>query len=740
MSQADWNDRSDPQQGSDPVLDIDIRALWSALLRRLWVIVACVVLAVGATAAYTFSETPLYTATTNVLIDTRENRVVDIEAVMSGLPGDTNAIDTEVRVIRSPALAERVVDKLNLIQDPEFNGTLRPPQFSLRGWIRSFFAEPPAPVPEEIRREQIREAVIQGVLGRLQVRRDALTYVIQISFVSESAAKSAKIANAFADAYLVDQLEAKFEATQRANDWLAQRLEDLREQVTAAERAVELFRSENDLLKTGSVTLNEQELSNLNAQLILQRTNLAEKEARLQQVRDLVRRGGNLETVAEAIDSTVISSLRQQQAQVIRRRADLESRYGPRHPEMIKVQRELRDLNTQITQEVQRIIASLENEVDIARQRVRSLEENLAELEVENTQDNQALVQLRQLQREAEASRTLYESFLTRFKETSQGGAFQQADARVIAEAKAPNVPSSPRKGLNLVLGTMLGGVVGLGFAFLLERLDNGFRSAPQVERALGLPVLSSVPLLQKGTMKVKGKVLSPQDYLLHKPFSSYSEAFRSLRTAIDLSDVDNPPRSVLFTSSMPSEGKTTSSISYARSLARAGVPTILIDGDLRHSSVSKRMGLTPEAGVVEVISGAVPLERALIRDEASGLYILPVAKRPANPQDLIGSKAFRGLMEKLSSQFGAIIVDSAPILPVSDTRLLATLVDRVVFAVRWEETPRDAVQAAAKELSNSHARIAGVILTQVDLRKQSRYGYGDVTYYYGQYGRYYTE
>jgi capsular exopolysaccharide synthesis family protein len=283
--------------------------------------------------------------------------------------------------------------------------------------------------------------------------------------------------------------------------------------------------------------------------------------------------------------------------------------------------------------------------------------------------------------------------------------------------------------------------VLGVGAAFLIETLDNGFATGSQIEQTLGLAHIGTIPHLDRTSAKIDGKVLKPQDYVLAKPFSSFAEGFRGLRTSILLSNVDNPPRIVLFTSSLPNEGKTTSSICFARMAAVSGVKTILIDVDLRHPSVADSLMLDHQVGLIEVLAGTASPQEAIVRDAASGLDLITLPKSASNIQDLLNSEALRGLLKRLAAEYELIVLDSPPVLPVADARILSQIADKTVFVVRWQETAREAAVSAIKSLRSAQADIAGSLLAQVDLDKQRRYGYyGSDVYYYGKYKKYYDD
>ncbi|MEQ8747394.1 polysaccharide biosynthesis tyrosine autokinase [Pyruvatibacter sp.] len=729
----EYPQRRDADQDEDL---IDIRALINVLRRRMGVIAGSVLLITGITLLVVFQLTPLYTASAQILIDPREQQVVDIEAVMSGLPPDSAAIDSEVEVLRSRTLAARAVEQLELVNDPEFNSVLREPGMMASLDPRSWFAsENNVPAEDQARIELNR--VIDALQSRLSVSRRGLTYVISISFTSEDAVKATKVVNTIADLYVLEQLEAKYEATKRANDWLNGRLTELRGEVRAAQEAVEIYRRDNDLVASSGVTVNEQQLAELNGQLILARADLAEREAKFRRYRELLRSGSGADTLADVLQSPVIAQLRQQEAEVTRRLAELSSRYGDRHPEMIKVRAERRDLAVAIDREVGRTVANVENEVEVTRTRVASLQNSLNELQGRSGEGGLKEVRLRELESDAEAVRTLYESFLERFKQTTEQTSLQEADSRILSEATVPNAPSYPNKTLFLALALVGSGMVGVGLAFALEQLDDAFSNVAQLEKALGLPHLASVPEVS-GDLTSRGPIKAPFDVILKKPLSAYSEAFRALRSGIALSDVDNPPQVVLVTSALPGDGKTTTAISLARAADAAGIRTVLVDCDLRRPTVHKSFGVTPEAGIVEVLAGQADLESVLLQDPQSSLQILPVRSGAANPPDLLGSNHMANLLKRLRGDFDLVILDSAPVLPVVDSRVLSRLSDKVVFVVAWRNTPRDAAGNAVRDLRDYGADIAGVLFERLDLKKQQRYSYGDSGYYYGRYSKYY--
>ncbi len=692
--------------------------------------------------------TPIYTGTVELIVDPRQQQVVDIESVLSGLPPDSAVVDTEVQIIGSHALAARLVEDLDLMADGEWNSQVSDESNGPLSWIRNagsaVFGLLRALVPSEAQQLQTpedmlrteRESTINTLRNAVEVRRSGLTHVILVSVKSERSEQAALLANGLADLYLVDQLEAQFEATELANNWLSDRLGNLAERVQAGERAVELYRAEEGLLDANGTTLTQQQIIDLNGQLIILRADLTEREARLAAARRQLSGGGNGEAVIEVLSSDVVRDLRNQQSEVLREKADLSSRYGDRHPEIQRVQREIADLGTALNREIRRIVSGLESEVSVARQQLSSLESSVENQRGELIRNNTAMVRLRELQREAETDRALYDSFLTRFKQTNEAASLQQADARIISRASIPINPSFPSLSLAGLLALMLAGMAGTSAVFIAEMLETGLRGAEDVERELGMPLLTSIPKLPKE--RASGR--QPADYIAEVPLSGFAEAFRALRASVTYSNLDRETKTVIVTSALPNEGKTAAAHCLAQISQLLGAKTILLDCDLRRHILTQNIGEQRKFGLLEVLAGEIPLDNALITDPKTGLDILPVASAHQTPRDVFGSDQMQSLQAQLRTRYDFIVIDTAPLLAVTETRTLAATADAVIMLARWNKTHRKAVKSAVDILTAAHAPIAGVALSLVDMDAQGRYGNGDTGYFYNSYKNYYAE
>ena len=699
-------------------------------------------------ALITLQAQAMYTSAASVMIDIQEQSPIDFQSVFAGNPPDASVIETEVEIIRSRALTDKVVEKLELVQDPEFNLGLQEPGTidMIKSWISALVPKSLVAEEEEIQHEQfVKDSVADQVRRSLNVYRRGNTYVLNVEFKSYSPEKAAQIANAFADNYLVEQLETKFESTSRVNGWLNQRLEELRNEVRTTEEAVEVYRTNSGLLSAQGSSLSEQQISDLNAQLIVQTSNYEEVKSRLQSVQAQVARGVPPDSIAEVLASPVVAELRRQQAEVVRRKAELSSRYGPRHPDVLEVDRESADIDAQIRLEIDRIVANLQSEVGIAQQKVRTIEQGLARLRSTLSSNNRSLVRLRELEREAAASRTLYENFLEQFKQTNNQEEITEANARVISRAVVPSSQSSPNTPFNIIMGCILGVIFGFGAIVFAEMLDRGLSTGADVEREADVNFIASIPELDSGFIGFIRRILRqrtvPSRYIIDNPLSLIAESFRTLRSTILLSQTaaGDPPKIVAVTSALPGEGKTTVVQSIGCVSAMSGSKTILIDCDLRLRQLSKNFDDRPRTGIVKYLKGSVPLKDVIVTDKETSCDYILNNENEYTHKDLFSSEQFGTLLNELRRKYDLIIIDTAPVLMVADTRTIANLADSVVLAARWRHTNANAVRMAAEILRKVQANIIGSVLTRVNFRSRANYGDGDYSYYARQYGSYYS-
>jgi polysaccharide biosynthesis transport protein len=723
---------------------IEIHRIAVALRRRLKYFIAVCSIVFAAAAVLTFMQTPMYTATARVLIDQRKQEVTKEETVLSGLPDDSSVVDTEVEILRSRSIAEKVAQNLHLDNDAYFK-----PVSSATSLLQTLIhrlspSSTSAARPDPVRQHQ---HLIDDVLAGLDVERSGETFIIDVNYEFPDPYKAAAIANAFAQAYLEDQLEAKDAATKRATDWLKSRLESLREDSLRAQTAVEAYKKAHNLLVVqgttltdqgtvyNTTTLADQEITSLDQQLVLARADEAAEWSRYQTAQSQLAHGSTGEDVGEALNSPVVQALRAQRALASQKVADMEGRYGDRHPDLLKAKRELADVDNQIHDEIQRIISNLEAQAKQTSGRVSSLQADLDRLRGELAKNNEAGVGLAVLIRNADAASALYQSFLDRVKETSAQEGMEPSDARVVSAAMLPTAASAPRKALDLALGALIALVLASAAVAVAELFDRGLSSCDDIERELGIPALVSIP--QLGSMLSRSErrnAKTPVDYIVEHPLSGFAEVFRNLRASLLFGTTGESAKVIAITSSLPCEGKTTTALCLARIAALAGDKVVVVDCDLRRRGVSARMPVEFSAGLVEVLSGKAKFDDVINRDATSGAYILPLAKATYTPLDLFGSAAIQRLLSTLRANFDLVILDIPPLMALADSRAIVRRSDAVVLLAHWRKTPKRALENSVKALLASNVSIAGAALVMADQRQLSKYGYDYHQYDCGSY------
>jgi len=716
-----------------------LREILGIFWRHRNVIVGTIILLTGLVALAVFQLVPRYRAEALVLIAPPKTQVLNRnQPIISGLPYDQDRINSEIAVITARQLSERLVRKAGLVNDAEFNSAIQE-HGGIGGFVRSLFSpgEPKKVLrPEE--RDRIRLTEVVSELQRAIVVRPRIqSRVIAISVTSTNARKSSELTNQLVELYMVEQLEAKFEALQRASKWLGSRISTLRAAVDRSERAVAAYRQKYGLIQgKEKETVAAARVTQLNSQLVISRVRRAEAEARLGALEQAIKSRGGVESVAAAQSSPLIQQYRVRESLVIGKLAELNSEYGRKHPKIIAARAELADLRAKIRQEILKIVARVRGEVVVAQASERALMQSLQAVEASAAQVNKVSVGLRALQREAVANRALLTALLSRLKEANSQGDIESADARVISRAVTPAEAFFPQKALLIIVGFGVSVVIGLTIAVALEQLDYGFRSADQIEHVTGHTAIGLVPGLE-GKLGKKGGV---GRYLDDNPLSQFAEAIRNVHVSLTLSNVDNPPRVVLMTSAMSGEGKSTTAYALARAAASAGKKVILVDCDMRNPTVHSVAGTELRPGLVNILSANTSLEEAVQGGRVANLTILPAGDHPPNPSDLLLSERMKSLIRQLKEKYDLVVLDSPPVMAVSDPRVLAPQADTVLFLVRWAKTKRENVAFALKQLAENGAKIAGVVMTQVNVKKHAEYEYGDSGYYRsGQTKYYYT-
>jgi len=678
---------------------IDLGALFGVLWRKkLWILASIFVFAcLGAFYALGV-VTPKYRATSVILLDTSGQQLLDLSAVLPSLGTDSEAINTEVEVLKSRRLLERVVSVAHLTEDPEFNAALRP--LSLKDTLKNALtgAEP----KDASDQEQI-TAAINAVLERISVRNIPNTYILQVTMETEDAQKSATLADTIAEQYILYQMDVKFEATREASEWLTSRVADLKLELEQAEARVAEFSTNSEAVSIESVQALDRQLKELRDRLTTTRATFNEAELQLANLVALESASAQ-EKAEKAGDARLTTLLRENGAG-----AEFDARF-------------------------EQLLSRAKTQVQRTEAQVQSLASSIETREAEIAKQSDEIIQLQQLSREAEASRLLYEYFLGRLKETSAQEGIQQADSRILSNAVLPDSPSEPRKSLILAMSMILGAMAGSGGALLWEMRQNGYRQASDLEGDTGLSVMGQIPLLPTDNRR------QGLEYLAEKPTSAAAEAVRNLRTSVLLSGLDKAPQVIMSTSSLPGEGKTTVSFALAQNLVGLGKKVLLVEGDIRRLVFSQYLDVKDAKGLMSVLAGDVSLEDAVIHDSVLGADILVSEPSNVNAADILSSRRFIEFLEAARTAYDFVIIDTPPVLVVPDARVVAQQVDVVLFTVHWDRTTKSQVRDALRMFETVGVTISGIVLNQIDPKGMKRYGYGDSYGAYGSYGnKYYT-
>ncbi len=743
----------------------DVEHLLAAGRRQMRLIIFSCIVAVVLGVGYIATAVPRYTATASLLLDNRRVRAVQdvYDVAPIGMDMLASAVDSQVEVLRSDSVVQTVIDRLQLLKDPEFakpvpglDSLIISEIWKLIGLSQSGADPSPPPVDTELARRRAAAELRANVLPRRVPR----TLVVEILYRSPDPDKAALIANGFADAYLVDQLNAKYDATRRAGDWLQARLAELKQHALTSDLAVQRFRAQHDLISSGGKLVNEQQLGEVNSQLVAARADTARAEARYERIRTIIRDRQTDAVVTEAIGNNVIEQLRSKFVNAAKREAELSTRLGPNHGSVINLRSEMHEYERLMFEELSRISEVYRSELDIARSREKSLSQSLTGLVDATAATNETLVALRELEREAESYKELYKTFLQRHQQTVQQQSFPITEARVIMNALRPGRPSEPRKLRVLAFMFVLGGGIGVCLGALRELRDRGFRTGEQVREELGLEFLGMMPYVHAGRDKnvsPKKEKAAPEGapadapqirrlpsimrYALDNPLSPFAETLRAGKIAVDLTLRNRSPKLLGIVSALPGEGKSTIAMNLATLLSHAGYRTLLIDGDLRNPGLTRAVAPFAEHGLVEAVMDSKPINDVMVYEPDSSLAMLPavIQGRVPHTSEFLASPGMRAVLQQaVDANYAFVLLDLPPLAPVVDARAIVPLLDGVLLVVEWGKTTRALVRSALLS-SGVGDKCIGVMLNKVALKKLKLYeNYGPDGYYSGKNSKYY--
>lgn len=727
-----------------------------AIVRRQWRIVALCAFAFAILGVvYVLTAVPVYTAETKVLIDRSDNQMINQLAAFGQLDDDEGTVLSQVELLKSDTIAYAVVDKLKLVDDPVFTAQ-KNSLFSVATLksllnFRSWFADDAAVAPDA---ELKRRWAAETVAGNIDVERVGKSYVLDVSYTSQSPDLAREIAAAIADVYLVDKLNSKYEATRRAGEWLQERIEELRQQALDTDLAVQKFRSEHGLVEAGQGNLlSEQQLSELNSQLIKAQAETAQAEAKYTRIKSIIEAKQTDAIVTDVLDSSISNDLRKKYLEASKLEAEIEARLGPDHVQAVRLRAEMAEYERLMFDELNRIAESYQSELTVAQSREKSLRDSVDKATGVAATAGETQVQLRELERTRDTYKNLYQSFLARYQEAIQQQSFPITAARIITTAETPTKPSAPKRSLVVAFAMFLGCAFGSGIGAFREFRDRFFRTGDDVKDMLDVESLGVMPLIENNvedpTLVDPGNPRSiarggkTTTYVEEHPLSAFAETLRSAKIAIDISASDQRCKVIGVVSSLPGEGKSTTAINFAKLLAMQGARCLLIDGDMRNPGATRAIGRHAEAGLLEAIVDNRPLKDLILLDPKTKLAFLPTVARYRVPHssELLASRGMDQLLEIARQSFDYIIVDLPPLAPVVDARAINPKLDAVVFVIEWGKTSRKVVQSTLLSEPDLYTKCVGAILTKVDPAQMKLYRtFGSSEYYYKRYSRYYTE
>ena len=725
---------NDPNAGTLSLLQV------RDFLGRQWRLIAIMTgFAVILGVAYLAVSPKRYTAQADMIIDTKRVTWTQSEMASENRTVEDASVESEIETTKSERVAAQVVHQLNLTEDPEFIGA----GSGLRHQLLSLFSSRQEPEPTK---DEVMRRVVATLKDNLRVTRLGRSYIEQIAYTSLDREKAARIANAFADAYIEDQIQAKFEATHRASVWLEQRIGELRKQASDAYRDVQDFKSKNSIIiGVDGKLASEVELDQLGVALAKARADTSQARAKLDRIERVLEQRTDKETfnipdpvVTDALSNPVITKLRQQFLDDQNKESEWSARYGADHQAARNLRAEMAALQRAIWDEISRIAESYKSELQIAKSQEEAIDKRMMEVFQQSASTRQSQVRLRELETAANTYRGIYETFLSRFTQSVQQQSFPSTEARVVTAATPPSSPSSPKIGLTLALAAICGFGLGVVSAFAREQMNRQIHTRAELEGLLGTSCLAVLPayaqkkpaVRNKGATKDSGGVFR----LISEaaPFSATAEALRYIKVAIDLHPAGG--KIIGFVSALPGEGKTTVAAAFGAFVARNGGRTLLVDADLRNPSLTRTLGYNDALGVLDLVADKSSFDELIITDSKHKFDFLPASTRlkPSNSSDILNSPAMKQMFKAAKNDYDYVLVDLPPILPVVDVKAVSHLFDAFVLVVEWGSTSTDEILKAVAASPALSERLLGAVLNKADEDIMRRFeGYSDRHYNY---------
>ena len=697
-----------------------MRAYWLIVSKRRWTILTVALVLATLVAIVSFKMQPVYEATARVEVEAASLEIQNLEDLFKGTPTDDAFLQTQVNVLKSENLAWRSIQQLGMGERPEFGGG----------------SKRPAGDTETAAQNRLITAFKKHL--RVQLMRDSR--MLEVGFESTDPQLAARVANALVSDYSEFNFHQKYDATRQASGFMEQQLDELKAKVEKSQQAMVDYERQNAIVNVGDKqSVVEQRLADLNKDLTDAQSDRMQKES----LYDMVR--SDQAEVALTTQNLLLQHLDEKYADLRDQYVDALGQYGPNFPKVVRLRDQVNEIQSIIERERKRLVAQIHNDYMAALDREKLASAAVGREKAAVGELNQLLIQHNILKREFETNEQLYETLLQHLKDATVSAGLRATNIHLVDPALIPTEPVRPKKLLYIGVGLLVGLILGVTLAFVQESLDTSVKSAEDVERLISAPALAVIPLARSSWRRLGGDRSQPQDggvesIVLRHPTSSLAESYRTLRTSILLSTAPRPPQSLLVTSAQPREGKTSTSLNLAVGLAQRGVPVVIVDADMRRPGVSKALGLAENgAGLSSLLSGAHSLDEVLRQFEAvPNLWVLPAGPQPPNPADLLASPTMEKVLQELRGRFKHLVLDSAPLLLVTDATILSRLVDGVVLVVESGVTARRALVRAHRILGSAGGRILGTVVNKWDARTEGYYSYYG-SYYRGYYRSYYS-
>jgi polysaccharide biosynthesis transport protein len=696
------------------------------LYKRRWMALSVFFIIVIGDAVVTFTATPVYEATTRLLIESDTPNVVTFKQVIEEQQAQADYYQTQYNILQSRALARKTLDAQKLWA--RFGKGAAP---APEPWWRRVIPGSPAPVPQTPAQSETAAegGAVSAFLSSLTITPIRNSRLVDVKFRSSDPDLATRAVNELASSYIKQNLEYRFTASREASDWLEQQLAQQKKAVENAETALQRYREQNDAISMEDrENIVVQKLADLSSAVTKAKTERLQKEAQYRQLAAIQNDPAALDTFPAILNNQFLQQQRSELASLQRQRAQLAERLGDRHPDMTKIQSAIQTAQARIDNEIAKIVQGVRSEFQAAAAQEQSMSGALEQQKTEAMTMNRRAIEYSVLERDVESSKQIYDSLMQRAKETGISGELRTSNIRVVDPAELPRSPATPNKRVNMLLGLFGGTVLAFGLVFLFEHLDSRIKTPDDIRKHLGLPALGLLPMLPKA-----GAVSHP--LITNGVPPNFSEAFRSIRTNLIFSAATEGSRSLVVTSTAPGEGKTLVACNLAIALAQSGQRVLIIDADMRRPKVHEAYDLNQEPGLSNILVGDAKVSETIRKATLPSLWVLPAGHVPPNPAELLGSTRFRDFMASLGQHFDWVIVDTPPVMAVTDAPVIAPSVSAVLFVVGADMTSRHLALRAVEQLDAVKARFAGAVLNRADIDRNPYYY---ANYYRREYSNYY--